>query len=426
MTRSPLAFLGLLALALTLAAPAFARPQPFALPVDPPEHKTMRDPVTGTELLFVTTHPAPDHNLYFHERSWISDESMLLFTSERPHGGPMGYLFATGELVRLTTPSGNISAGTITASRYGNRVYGARGKDIIELSLKIEPSGDPGVRSRVTATDRVICRLGPEESLCCSLNENCTGRLLGLGINAPGGQRVDVVDVRTGKRRTVCTYNYAGHLQWSRTNPSLLSVAGLRNRLVVIDLAAGGVPREIHHQVPGEYVTHESWWANDLMLFCGGFRDKESQVKSINPRTGEVRIVGTGAWVPWTPDGDDVLNRWNWWHAAGHESGRWIAADNWWGDIVIFDGKTGQPHRLTLRHSKYGGGKHPEVGWDRSGRRVVFRSQMLGGIDVCVATLPERWADQDPLDAGDLVITGGRTREELDRAGIPIGQPPEK
>src|SRR5688572_9276109 len=70
----------------------------YPLEVFPPEHKRMADPRTSAELLFLTTAPENDSNLYFHEYSWLGDESVILFTSSRAKGGLMGYLTATGEL----------------------------------------------------------------------------------------------------------------------------------------------------------------------------------------------------------------------------------------------------------------------------------------------------------------------------------------
>src|SRR6266478_7677436 len=64
----------------------------YPLEVFPPEHKRMADPKTGVELLFLTTAPENDSNLYFHERSWLADESVILFNSLRAKGGLMGYL----------------------------------------------------------------------------------------------------------------------------------------------------------------------------------------------------------------------------------------------------------------------------------------------------------------------------------------------
>jgi hypothetical protein len=408
----PRLFLVMLA-ALAIAGRVSAAALTYPLTVVPPEHKMMKDPITGAELVFVSAGPAKDHNLYFHQRSWLSDDSMVLFMSQRRDGGLLGYLFATGELVRLVTLQGGL--GNATAARSGNRIFAARGRDIIELSLRIHASPDASkYRSLVTATERLVCTLPPGANLGGYLSENSDGTLLGLALrHADGKQSVAVADIKTGLLREVCRYDFAGHLQFSITNPNLLSVAGLKDRLVVIDLARGGEPRSIHRQAPGEWVTHECWWIGDSLTFCGGYRDKESDVKVINAHTGEVRIVGAGAWVPWSGNGDDVLNRWNWWHAAGHESGRRIVADNWYGDIVVFDGHTTQMHRLTLGHRKYGGGIHPEPGWDRSGRRVVFNSQVLGGEHVCIATLPTNWPP-DPATEG-LVITGGVEASTLPR-----------
>jgi hypothetical protein len=50
----------------------------------------MTDPRTGAELLFLTTSPEKDANLYFHEYSWLADESVILSTSSRAKGGLMG------------------------------------------------------------------------------------------------------------------------------------------------------------------------------------------------------------------------------------------------------------------------------------------------------------------------------------------------
>jgi hypothetical protein len=69
---------------------AAAAPNFYPLEVFPPESKRMTDPRTGAELLFLTTAPEKDSNLYFHEYSWLADESVILFTSSRAKGGLMG------------------------------------------------------------------------------------------------------------------------------------------------------------------------------------------------------------------------------------------------------------------------------------------------------------------------------------------------
>ena len=61
---------------------------------------------------------------------------------------------------------------------------------------------------------------------------------------------------------------------------------------------------------------------------------------------------------------------------------------------MLFDGKTSRPHLLTTGHRTYGQGEHPEVGWDRRGEQVVFGSHKLGGVTVCVATIPRAWQEE--------------------------------
>jgi oligogalacturonide lyase len=361
----------------------------YPLEVFPPEHRRMKDTETGVDLLFITTHPARDVNLYFHERSFLADESMLLFTSERERGGVMGYLFATGELVRLTTLGGDVGGAIAAKSR--NSVFVLRGKQVLQLALKIAPSTDPlQSPSQVFATERVICTLPEHLSPATALNENANGSLLSLGVNfQEGGMGIITIDVQTGEVHEVCRVEFfSSHVLWSRMSPHLLSFAGRRERLMVVDIR-DGKPRAIYHQSPGELVTHEHWWVNDQILFCGGHRDGESHVKVIDVATGVVRIIGAGAW--WEGGTPAEYAKVNWWYTAGDENGKWVVAGNWHGIIALFDGKTTRMHVLTTGHRTYGTGAGPVPSWDRRSKRVVFTSHKLGNPNVCVATIPEEW-----------------------------------
>ena len=82
--------INLCAAAIALAAcAATAAETAYPLEVLPPEHQRMTDPRTGAELLFLTTGSTTNLNLYFHEHSWLADESVILFTSTRAKGGLM-------------------------------------------------------------------------------------------------------------------------------------------------------------------------------------------------------------------------------------------------------------------------------------------------------------------------------------------------
>lgn len=398
MSRLPVVA-GIVPLLVCGAASALER---YGLSVLPAEHKRMMDPETGAELLFLTTNPADDTNLYYEQRSWSADSSLILFNSSRENGGLMGYLTETGELVRISTPRGGL--GGATAARNRNSVFAIRGADIVEVSLEIGISSAPGTKpSQVTATERVICTLGPNYlPTNTSLSETCDGEYLAVGAGARGGEDpskrgyVLVIDVSTGdlrELRSVPGPEFGGHVMCSLSNPNLLSYGcGYGAYIEVVDIRSGAsVWRHVRRENE-EFCTHHCWWVNDTITFCGGFHLKPREdfdVKVVNICTGEIRIVGRGNW--WPEGTPSELAARNWWHASGHESGRWVAADNWHGDIGIFHGKTTRTYWLTKSHRTYGGGRHPEVGWDRRAEQVVFASHMLGNVDVCVATIPEKW-----------------------------------
>lgn len=372
----------------------------YSLAVLPPEHRLETDAVTGAELTYLTTDPARDVNLYFHERSWLSDESMIVFLSDREGGGHMGYLTATGELVRLDTERGRLSA--VTAARDFPGLFVVRGRDVLELRLEITVSPDIAAQaSTVVASERVICTL-PGGQLHSSLNENADGTKLSVGMKeaAPGTvEGVYVIEITTGAVRKICdivdSAGHAGHVQFSRTNPNLISYAGREQRLWVVDMR-NGAPRNVYRAWPGELVTHESWWMNDDIIFLGGthpFPLEDSHVKLLDLDTGVVRVIGAGAW--WEGAKPEELAKVNWWHAAGSEDGHWVAADNWHGDIALFEARTTRPRMLTVGHRTYGEGDHPHVGWDRSGKAVVFASHRLGDVNVCVARIPESWQSEN-------------------------------
>lgn len=366
--------------------------------VFPCESRDVMDAQTGVELTFLTTGASTDTNLYFHDRTWLSDGALILFYSNRNPGGLMGYLAETGELVSFTTSDGALSGAT--AALTGPRFYALRGNRVLEITVAITPSTSPPEQaSDVTVSERLICVL-PSVKNNTALNESCDGARLSVGVrgvDTDDKPAILTIDVASGAIHELHRFDdpdtYHFHVQWSRTDPNLLSYAGSPQRLMLID-TRDGLPRNPYRAWEDELVTHESWWVKDQLLFCGGIHPKpgeDSHVKVLDIHTGEVRIIGEGAW--W-PDGENAeIAKRNWWHASGSEDGRWVAADNWHGDIMVFEGKTSRPRLLTAGHRTYGSGEHPHVGWDRAGKQVVFTSHLLGSPDVCVATIPQAWQD---------------------------------
>ncbi len=392
--------LPLLALTVALVA-SVSSSTTVDLPIGPAEHLTEKDPDSGATLTYLSTATTAESNLYFHERSWTADGKAILFQSQREQGGLMLYLTHGGGLVSVGHALGGLSGATATIAGCG--LYALRGQDILHVALDIAvPESPNDMASQVRATVRTLATL-PEYEHVTSLNENCSGTLLSVGLEggALGPTPVILtVDTRTGEVQEVCRPTNAvsrlQHVQWSHTDPNTLSYAGVKPRLMVVDIRDGH-PRSVYPEWAEELVTHESWWVRDQIIFCGGTRPKpteDSHVKLLDLQTGVVRVVGAGTW--WAEGKPEAVSRYNWWHADGSDDGRWIVADNWHGDIALFEAKTTRQRLLTRNHRIYGKGTHPHVGFDRAGKSVIFVSHKRGNPDVCVATLPETWQRENP------------------------------
>jgi hypothetical protein len=312
----------------------------YSLEVLPPEHRRMADPKTGAALLFLTTAPENDSNLYFPEYSWLADESGILFTSSRTNGGLMGYVTATGELIRFNTPQGPLGAATAAAK--GNAVLAVRGRTIVEVKLAIQTSDAPTVRrSGVTATERVLCAL-PDGAPSTALNPSCDGKYVALGVTGfadkTRGPTICKINLKTGKLSEVCRLppspGYGGHVQWSRTNPNLISFAGGR-----------GPTRDVAGS------AHASTGPED-------YAGSEERLWVVDVREGVPRNVYRAE------EGDHALRGQNDTTAPAHRR---------------------PPHLRPWRTPAC------RVGSQRG--KVVFGSHLLGGLNVCVATIPKAWED---------------------------------
>ena len=105
----------------------------------PPERETIIEPESGAEITFLTDSPAYDQNLYFHQRSWLPDGSLILFHSDRTGRRELfGYLEKTGELIRLQRPDDSTLRRCSTASRHNNIVYVMRDLTVYAWAIGIE------------------------------------------------------------------------------------------------------------------------------------------------------------------------------------------------------------------------------------------------------------------------------------------------
>jgi hypothetical protein len=363
--------------------------------VFPPEHQVVNDSSTGTRLVFATTSAAKDLNFYFDLNCWTGDLSLLAFTSERTGRRELfGYLAQTGEIVRLQ-PADQSPAVNATVDYQTHDLYCVRNDTAYQWHLDINLAKSAEERSRVTISERPITSAPPGTSFFMGFTQSADRKYLSAGLLYKGSDKQDIIsiDIHGGEIQTLYTGKRLSHVQYNKYNKNLLRFSDSPQRMWYIDIREPGAAHKLHLQEPGELVTHEDWWVNDQMTFCGAYRKEESHVKIIDLATQTTRIIGAGSW--WPDKSPKELAEYNWWHASGSQDGRWVAADNWHGHIAIMDSRTSHLRLLTRNHRKYGDVtiEHPHVGWAPDSKSVEFTSHKYGNADVCIAYLPDEWND---------------------------------
>ena len=369
----------------------------------PPERKVEIDETSGAKVTFVTTHPGTDTNLYFHKRCFLWDNRLMLFYSDRfGRTETMGYLVDAGELIRLN-PADAPAAGAAVASVKGDRLFVVKGSSIYVWKLEIETKPKTTVR----VTEREVMAFPDNMQQRSFIVENCDSTLLAFSYLQDDAYYIGWYDMEAGEMLPPAKLDFKpDHMQFHWDRPDLMSFCRVYEKDIApldpVDPAFARiwfmnvhtrVPLPAFYMVPGEITTHECWWVNDQMTFIGGHHHEgdreEGNVKVFDLKTGDIRIIGAGAWLE---DASGYqLSQVNWWHASGSPNGKWVAADNWHGTVALFNGKTTEKKILTTGHRTYGGGLHLHVGWDLNGECVEFTSSKLGNPDVCIAEIPEDW-----------------------------------
>ena len=361
----------------------------------PAEHKITYDSTSGAKLIFVTTNTATDINFYFDWNCWFEDLSMMTFISNRTGRSELfGYVPKSGELIRLN-PREDVNVSTQGfVDLKTHDIYVRTDDAIYQWNVQLYFSDDSMKVEKVQMKERKIVSAPEGSKFFSALSQSADRKYISATIRSEEKDEESIisVNINTGEIQTLLRLNkdhYFSHVQFSKYNQYLLRFAYEPHRMWIIDTRKPGEARKIHLQEEGELVTHEDWWVNDQLTFCGGYRVEESHLKVIDIHTQKTRIIGAGAW--WEGGTPYELSKYNWWHASGAPNGKWVAADNWHGHIGITDERTSHMRILTKNHRTYGGGEHPHVGWAPDSRSIEFTSHKRGNPDVCIAYLPEEW-----------------------------------
>src|SRR5690606_25295243 len=89
----------------------------------PSERKVVKDPITGVDLVFLTSQPRGDSKMYPTHTQWTSDGKWVICRSDRVEGEAMAVNEETGDIVQVT--EGGYS-GALNVARKSMKLYFGR------------------------------------------------------------------------------------------------------------------------------------------------------------------------------------------------------------------------------------------------------------------------------------------------------------
>jgi oligogalacturonide lyase len=414
------------------------------------ERKVVKDPVTGTELTFLTSTPAGDSKIYQTHNQWTSDSQWLIFRSDRVKGEAMAVNEKSGEVVQVSE-GGYI--GMLNVARKSMKLYFMRKPktdpdskklDIVEVDLaKLFADGKSGklkpesVYQRVCGTtspeleaggdmaldgdeEWVWFRVGKTEAQKhlpegTKIEEAFGPRKMGAG---PAG--IAGMNIRTGETNYVVSVPFQiGHIQTNPWVPGQIvfcwETGGKSPQRTWIINSDGSGLRPLYPESAYEWITHEAVISPDeVAIAIMGHRKIPNTSADSKPGT-DVKGTNPGQETEWGPSGTrekptglGIVNintremsiagqipyGSGFWHVNGSADKRFVVGDNFDRDLFLIDRKSHEMILLTTGH-KVTAADHPHPTFSPDGTRIEIQSAMLSednkSMNICIVPVPDNW-----------------------------------
>lgn len=417
----------------------------------PSEKKIVEDPVTGVDLVFLTSRPAGDAKIYPTHNQWTSDGEWLIFRSDRVKGEAMAVNEKTGDIVQVTEGG---YTGRLCVARKSMRLFYMKNKDevsenagrqIIEVDLeKLFIHSKTGSLKAATVYQRV-CGTLPEEmdahsDMALDADEEWVwfrvgkieaGKHLpeGTKIEGPFGPRklgagpggIAGMNVRTGEIKHVVSVPFqVGHIQSNSWKSGEIifcwETGGKAPQRTWIVNADGTGLRPLYPESKYEWVTHEAVIGRDevAIAIMGHRAIPESSLVNSKEATGAygANPGQESEWGPCgtreKPSGLGIVNirtremmiagqtkqGSGLWHVSGSSDGRFATGDDFDRNLYLIDRKSREMILLSSGH-KSSAKDHVHPTFSPDGTKIQIQSAMLSEDDktmnICVVPVPKEW-----------------------------------
>lgn len=421
----------------------------------PSERKIVKDPVTGVDLVFLTSTPAGDSKIYPTHNQWTSDGNWLIFRSDRVKGEAMAVNEKTGDIVQVT--EGGYSGAFCVARKSMRLFYWKKtaketengSQQLIEVDLeKLFTDSKEGMLEPANSYQRA-CGTTPkemnastemaldadEEWVYFSVGKSEAERHLpeGTKIEEPFGPRkmgagpggIAGMNVNTGEIKYVVSVPFQiGHIQSNSWKSGEIifcwETGGKAPQRTWIVNADGTGLRPLYPESKYEWVTHEAVIGRDeVAIAIMGHRPiPESSLTTDKDATG-VYGANPGQETEWSPCGTrekptglGIVNLRTremtiagqtpqgsgLWHVSGSSDGRFATGDDFDRNLYLIDRKTKEMILLSAGH-KSSAKDHVHPTFSPDGTKIQIQSAMLSEDDrtmnICVVPLPNEWLNRE-------------------------------
>ena len=417
----------------------------------PSERKIVKDPVTGVDLVFLTSTSAGDSKIYPTHNQWTSDGQWIIFRSDRVKGEAMAVNEKTGDIVQVTEGA---YTGTLCVARKSMRLFYMKkpteesekeSRQIIEVDLeRLFTHSKKGALEAATSYQRV-CGTTPneleanadmaldadEEWVWFRVGKNEAARHLpeDTKIEEPFGPRkmgagpggIAGMNVNTGEIKYVISVPFQiGHVQsnsWKSGEIIFCWETGGKapQRTWIVNSDGTGL-RPLYPESKYEWVTHEAVIGRDevAIAIMGHRAIPNSSVENVNEATG-VYGANPGQETEWGPCGThekptglgivNIRTREmiivgqapkgsGLWHVSGSSDGRFATGDDFDRNLYLIDRKSREMILLSAGH-KSSAKDHVHPTFSPDGTKIQIQSAMLSeddrSMNICIVPVPKKW-----------------------------------
>ncbi len=316
----------------------------------PSERKVIKDPITGTQLTFLTSTPNGDAKIYQTHNQWTSDGQWLIFRSNRVRGEAMAVNERSGDIVQVS--EGGFT-GMLNVARKSMKLYFMRNaKDdtipatpgdtarrrvqrpvqIIEVNLEKLFSDSKAGTLKNADTYQRICGTtakelgaggdmaldGDEQSVYFRVGIQEAGKHLATGTKieksfgprnmGEGPSGIASMNITTGEVKYVTSVPFQiGHIQTNPWVPGEIvfcwETGGKSPQRTWTVMSDGSGLRPLYPESEYEWVTHEAVISKDeVAIAIMGHRKVTGTTKPAEPGTA-VSGANPGQEAAWGPSG---------------------------------------------------------------------------------------------------------------------------